>query len=335
MFDAETQRYLAVLKPGTFSHVSRGIELFQEFYPGYLNKIFPEQYPQPPNVTAKDFLHVVIEDAKRDPLSAVFPERTTLKAFAEYIVERGLVGGTVRRYVGALQSLCRFYKIPISTRYVGLPSGNAVNKKYPWSLEKVGVFITSMKRPIYRCLGTVFLQSGLSQVDVLGFEYLDVKDEFERGIVPLCLDLERQKTSTPHLTFIGAEDVQLIREYLAGQIPKSHDLLFNVSKRSVESYFATHAKKFLGAYEGRNPCCPSSLRTAFSTFLTDGFVSAGVEVHCPETYSEFWSGRNMTDVRKMYKSKTRDSWRAEYLKYYPALSFSAKTSALRSARENT
>jgi hypothetical protein len=57
--------------------------------------------------------------------------------------------------------------------------------------------------------------------------------------------------------------------------------------------------------------------------LTDGFLQARVEVRCPETYSEFWSDRNMTDVKKMYKSKTRDSWRAEYAKYSQAQSFQA------------
>jgi hypothetical protein len=44
----ETQRYLSILKPGILFHVSRGLQLFQEFYPGYLNETFPEQYPQPP-----------------------------------------------------------------------------------------------------------------------------------------------------------------------------------------------------------------------------------------------------------------------------------------------
>jgi integrase len=320
-FDAETRRYLKVLKPGTLFHVQRGLELFQEFYPGYLLQTNPGEYKAPPNVTVKDFMQVIIEDNKREPLSRVFPEHSTLRAFSEFLVKKGFAGGTVNRYVAALQSICKFYRIPITTRYAGLPSANAVNKKYPWNLEKVGAFITSMDKPVYRCLAAIFLQSGLSVVDVLGFEYNDVQEEYENNIVPLCLDLERRKTETPHLTFIAVEAVEFLREYLAGRVPDRHELLFKVSKRAIESYFAHRATKFLNGYEGHNPCCPSSLRTAFSTFLTDGFVSAGVKVCCPETYSEFWSGRNMGDVKKMYKSKTRDSWRQEYAKYAQALSF--------------
>jgi hypothetical protein len=110
------------------------------------------------------------------------------------------------------------------------------------------------------------------------------------------------------------------------------DLIFKVSDVALETYFQRRARDFLtkdtpkakkhkrkykkkGSIEPteataptkpikklRNPCVPSSLRTAFRTFLTDGHVTNSV--------IEYLMGHNLTaDLTKTYTNKSDDSWR--------------------------
>jgi hypothetical protein len=71
-------------------------------------------------------------------------------------------------------------------------------------------------------------------------------------------------------------------------------------KGSIEPTEATAPTKPIKKL--RNPCVPSSLRTAFRTFLTDGHVTNSV--------IEYLMGHNLTaDLTKTYTNKSDDSWR--------------------------
>jgi hypothetical protein len=50
--------------------------------------------------------------------------------------------------------------------------------------------------------------------DLLSLTYGDIKEEFEKGIVPICLSLTRKKTGISFITFLGSWAVRLLREHL-------------------------------------------------------------------------------------------------------------------------
>jgi len=302
-FDEETAEFLDALKPSTRSIYSAGLEAFQAFYAQ--------------QGTIKDFLDRIEQDQQLPRRERKRVARTTLKGFVDWMTtQTSFKPKTIRTYVGAMQSLARYLEIDVSTRYIGLPAPNPSSKKYPWTLASVGKFAALMDKPLYKCLVAVFFQSGLGVSDVLALTYEDVKTEYETGTMPLCLDLVRIKTATPHITFLGKLGIGLLHDYLKTRgVLDPADRLFPISKTAVERFFVRRSKNLIEGCESRVRCGPHTLRTAFRTLMVD----AG----CPETYAEFFMGHNLTsDIKKVYTSKTRDGWRAEYAKYEKAVTFS-------------
>ncbi|MCJ7762988.1 hypothetical protein MUP38_06000 [Candidatus Bathyarchaeota archaeon] len=310
-FGPVTKKWLTALTDSTRSTYTPGIAQFQD----YLNA----QSFYPAIRTSDDFLKAVQEDNKMEMLERKFMDRELMKGFVAYMLGNKLAPKTVRTYVGGVQSLGNFWKIPISTDYAELPPAIETNEKYPWSIEKVGSFIKSMDSPMYRCLSVWYLQTGLSNYDLLTMKYGKVREQLESGVLPICLNLVRFKTRRFEVrfrAFIGSLGVRFFKEYVSEMEPLTDDdLIFQVSSNAVEGYFARRAATFLPeGYTGRNPCCPSSLRTGFRTFRSDAT--------CPADIIEYWMGHNLTqDLKKKYTNKSDDSWRVTYQEYETVLTF--------------
>jgi integrase len=295
--DRDSLEFLEALDGNTRRVYRAGLTLFQEFY------------GKPPS----RFLDEVEEDMSKPRRERRRVATNTLRMFVEWLEGKGYTPKSIRSYVASVQSLARYYEIPISMRYVRMPPSIPESKKFPWTLEKVGEFIGLLETLDVRALAACLFQSGLSLSDALSLTYGDVKHEYESGVVPLCFDLVRIKTDTPYMTFIGKYAFSLLDEYLKarGRL-KPTDPLFKVSQRTVSYRFERAAEKMIGRFEGRNPCSPHSLRSAFRTLLRD----AGA----PEEYVEFWMGHNIGgDIRKIYTRHSRDGWREEYKKWEPYL----------------
>jgi len=108
----------------------------------------------------------------------------------------------------------------------------------------------------YKCIAACIVQSGLSISDLLGLTYGDIKNEFEKGVTPLCLGLLRKKTNIPFLTFLGGWALSLLKQHLEGRSLQEEAPLFTVSARAVDSYFARIGQKFGGKIKGRNLTVP-------------------------------------------------------------------------------
>jgi integrase len=134
--------------------------------------------------------------------------------------------------------------------------------------------------------------------------YGGVKEEFEKGITPLCLDLTRKKTGVQFITFLGSWSVKLLKDYLANRKLENETPIYNVSARTVHAYFRQAARKFAGAFKGRNPYSPHSLRAAFRTFLSDHKVDP--------LYIEYWMGHKIPEQLRAYINKSREGWRQTY-----------------------
>jgi len=288
-FGSEVSEFLSILKPGTCNVYSRGLAVFQQFYSSY--------------GSLKDFLDRVEQDRLLPRSERRRVDRLTLNSFVVWLHDRGYTPKTIRIYVGAVQSLAKYFDISISLRYVQLPPARPVNKKHPWTLEEVGEFIAAMYKSAYRSIAASILQSGLSVSDLLALTYGDIREEFEKGVTPLYLHLTRKKTGVSFITFLGSWSVKILKEYLANRKLEDKEPIYNVSSRAVHAYFRKIAK-FADNFKGRNPYSPHSLRAAFRTFLSDHKVDP--------LYIEFWMGHALPEQQSAYINKSRESWRQTY-----------------------
>jgi integrase/recombinase XerD len=292
MLDRETLEFLRALDPSTRSVYKAGLTAFQEFY------------GKPP----RHFLDAVEEDLYRPRSERRRVAWNVLRQFSKWLEDRGYAPKTVRAYVGAIQSLARYYDIPITTRYVNLPPSVPVSRKYPWTLDKVVEFVNMMDDVELKSLTVTLFQSGLSVSDALSLTYGDIRLEYEAGIVPLCLDIVRKKTKVHFMTFIGKWGVMLLRDHLGRRSRiRDDDRLYNLSHRTIDMKFQRIGRKLMGSYKGFNPFRPHSLRAAFRTILADHGVD--------RTYIEFWMGHKLPEQEATYISKSREGWRETYRKY--------------------
>lgn len=288
--DALVEEFLKALDPATKKIYRNGLTQFQVFYQK--------------SGTIKDFLNRVEDDLKKSTLEKERVPRNTLNGYIEWLSAKGYSPKTIRTYVAAIQSLAKYYDIPISLRYVKMPPPSSISKKHPWNIDEVAKFISLMHKPLHKSIAATIVQSGLSLSDLLAIRYGDIKEELEKGTSPLCIDLSRQKTDVPYMTFIGKWAISLLKAYLGRKKPNQEDPLYQITKRGVEAYFQSAAHKMIGEYQGINPCRPHSLRAAFHTILRDHKVDP--------LYVEFWMGHHLPEHNAVYISKSREGWRQTY-----------------------
>ena len=301
-FDENTVEFLNALKPSTRKIYECGLSAFQSFY---REKGF---------ASVKVFLDQVEEDMRKPRLEKKRVARNVFREFIVYLQGKGLSPKTIGVYVASVQSEAKYFDLPISMRYVDMPSQLPVSSKYPWTLKDVSKFIGLIDKPIYRSIVATLFQSGLAISDVLALEYGDIQREFESDVTPLCIDLARIKTDVPHLTFIGGYAVHCLREHLGKSRLEINSILYEISDRAVQAYFERLAKGFVGEYKFNNPARPHSLRAAFRTLLAD----AGM----PTQEIEFFMGHHLADQERVYMSRSRDGWRDLYKKFESALDLS-------------
>jgi hypothetical protein len=83
-------------------------------------------------------------------------------------------------------------------------------------MDEVGEFIGAIDN-LYKSIATSIVQNGLSLSDLLALTYGDIREEFEKGITPICLNLTRKKTGITFITFFGSLSAKLLKEYLANR----------------------------------------------------------------------------------------------------------------------
>jgi len=286
----EVEEFLSALKRGTRNVYSRALAVFQQFYSS--------------QGSMKDFLDRVEQDRLLPRSERRRVDRVTLNSFVVWLQNRGYSPKTIRVYVGAVQSLAKYFDLPISLRYVRLPPAQPVNRKHPWTIEEAGIFVTMMDKPIYRSMAASIVQSGLSVSDLLALTYGDIKEELEKGVTPLCLHLTRKKTGISFITFLGNWSIKLLKEYLTDRKLEDETPIYNVSERVMHAYFRKTAQKYADKFRGRNPYSPHSFRAAFRTFLSDHKVDP--------LYIEFWMGHKMPEQQSAYINKSQESWRQTY-----------------------
>jgi integrase len=311
--DSKSEEFLADAKTeGTRETYRVGLQKFTEF----LEKqgFGEEEHHRQGNI--EDFLRAADEDNTRRAYEKTHVVRKTLKAFSKSLQAAGLAPNSVRSYLSSIQSLYfHVFEEKLSLQYTDLPDALAQGQKYPWTLETVSRFLATFDDPMYRSLGVLLLQSGLSVSDALNLKWSDLA-EFRKAC-PMLLDFltkGREKTKTVFLTFVGRATIDLLEVYLAGKTPMPEDRVFPVSKQAVEAYWRVRARRFIEeGWKGRCPASPHSFRSAFKTLCADSKAITEMDVEF------FMCHKAKRDLKLVYTSRGLDAWRGTYAKVEPYL----------------
>jgi hypothetical protein len=320
-FDVLTERILGSLKESTARTYTPGAREFE-----YFSRQYKPQSGEYAFQGIHDFMRLLQEDRKLDPLEQIVPERIILRDFAAYLADpqrrpdvRALSDKTRADYVRVIQAIGKKCKIPIDLSEIQLPHGNITSGKHPWKIEEFANYLSGMELK-YQCLNVCMFQSAMDG-DLYSLKYGAIRKEFEAGIVPLAMFPEngycyRGKTNVQYRTFIGKLGVKLLKEYLKGRELTDESPVFKIAQRSAEAYVARHAETCFGEWKGTNPYRLHGLRD----FYRKRVVNVG---HIPDPdYAEFMMAHDLGDIAKVYISMSPEEWREIFREYCdPALTF--------------
>lgn len=299
-FEPKIQKFLDLKKPSTKSLYTIGLTAFADFYKS--------------QGSIGDFIDRLEADRDLGWRKTQYVSDQVISDFVAWLQEKKYAAKTVRAYTNAVQQLAKKCKVPFSTRDVKLPASNPKLKKFNWTVETAVKFFDLFDIQMYRSFGVLIFQSFLDCSTALSLTYEDIQREFEAGVIPLCLDVTRVKTSIPFYSFIGAWGVKELSLYLK-TVPniQPQDLLFPVSKQSVADYFRKKGNKLLELLEekqgDRNKCGTHSLRASGSTLARDNIKGDREHAQAVDRYLDFFMGKTIAEDRRVYMSKSIDSWR--------------------------
>jgi hypothetical protein len=207
----------------------------------------------------------------------------------------------------------------VSARFITLPPPleKPTNHKHEWTREQIKSFVDAA--PTYRDKAVIvaLFQSGLGVNELANLNYGTIQDEYERGTVPLCLRLVRQKTGVEFKTFFGADTLKYLRLYLATRrsLTTSTPLFTKsgskarITTAAIQQRFSEIAEnvtfiKKEDLAEGYKPCRPHSLRAAFTSQLVN---------KVSDKLIEFWMGHSIGEVARAYLNMPTEELRKLYM----------------------
>lgn len=196
--------------------------------------------------------------------------------------KEGLARGSI---VTANNIIKSFYKANYAPLILKAPKSWKTRIRTVPTPEELGLIVekgcrNNRDKAITMCLS----QSGVSLEDFLALiTYEKIKDEFERGIEPLHLPMERTKIKKTYDTFFGTNAIEYLTRYLKEVKPKPNRPIFTISARGVE-YIVERASKRVQL----DPhVTPHKLRAFFNTYMVLSFHGGDVK-HIPIV--EYWMG---------------------------------------------
>ena len=308
-FEGELQEYLSLKSKATRAVYASAFRHFLEYYKSKYGK----------DKGVGDFLDRIFAEFRKPPREQRRIAEIELKGFVDFLRDKGKSNNTIRLYFGAVQDFLKFKHITVSARYVGLPPAveKKENHKHEWTLEQIKQFVKAAPSYREKAIILCLFQSGLSVNDLCRLNYGDIQEEFEKGIIPICLRLVRQKTNVEFKTFFGRDAVKYLRLYLQtrGILKPDSPLFVKERKRggdvritpgAIQQSFSEIAKQlpFIKNNGGFNPARPHSLRAAFRSQLTN---------KVSDSLIEFWMGHAIGAVARAYLNMPTDEMRELYM----------------------
>jgi len=139
--------------------------------------------------------------------------------------------------------------------------------------------------------------SGLANIDLLlltrntlSSEFGTIKTQLKKGIIPVHVEIRRQKTGETTHTFFGPNTIDALNEFV--NFRSRDPLIFTMSVRTVQKRIKKLAIKAKVATEAV-PVTPYSLRKFFNTTMK--YIAK-----VPESVVEAWMGHSIGRVRSAY-----------------------------------
>jgi len=308
-FGEEAEEYLRLKGKTTRGVYGSAFSLFLEFYGNkygegkgfshFLDRIFAEL--QKPRREQKRVAEIELVD------------------FINYLRELEKSNNTTRLYFAAVQNFLKYKGIIVSANFIGnLPPATEkpINHKHEWTIEQIKSFVDSAPTFRDKAIIACLFQSGLGVNELTQLNYEHIQEELEKGILPICLKLVRQKTGVPFKTFFGADAVKYLRLYLQTKKNLTSDKpLFTkwgsekrITPAAIQAKFSEIAKylDFIKKkdLEGFNPVRPHSLRAAFESQLI-GKVS--------DKLIQFFMGHSIGTTGIAYLNKPTEELRKDYM----------------------
>jgi integrase len=234
--------------------------------------------------------------------------------------KKGKANNTIRLYIAAIQNFLKYKNINVTISFIGnmpKPIAKKINGKHEWRIDQLRQFIEATKNYRDKAIIICMFQSGLAVNEICNLDYGDIQDEFEEGVLPICLKLVREKTSVEFKTFFGRDAVKYLRLYLATRKDlKPESPLFSKARirggeerlttSNIQQIFGQIAKDlpFIKQNGGYNPARPHSLRAGFNSRLI-GKIDG--------TLREFWMGHAINGVASAYLNMPTDELRKLYM----------------------
>jgi len=307
--EQEVEDYLALKSKQTAEIYASAYRAFLSFYQKKYGK----------NKGFSHFLDRIFEEFKKPIREQRRIAETELTQFIDYLKDEGKSSNSIRLYFAAMQNFLKYKQVTVSMSFINVPAPveKKENGKHEWKIEQIKQFVDAA--PSYRDKAIILcmFQSGLAVNEICELNYGDAQDEFEAGILPLCLKLVRQKIEAQFKTFFGRDAVHYLRLYLATRKDLNADSpLFTkervrggekrISEAAIQQSFSEIAKDldFIKQNGGYNPARPHSLRAAFNTQLANKI---------DETLREFWMGHDIGAQAKAYLAMPTEDMRKLYM----------------------
>jgi len=245
---------------------------------------------------------------------------------------------SLKNHLSTVRSFFSFWKIPVP---VDLPR-HAYVMYHNRDLTREDVReILGHATPRDRAVWLLMAESGLRAQTAVGIRYRDIKEDFEKRIVP-CRILTPAATLKDHVgdrwTFIGEDGVRELREYLKPRLPlKDEDYVFASEKPGLVS---------------GDQFSVSSLSVKFNRLVqklamvtSRGGKPKDIRMHglrkyfrnnmkAEAAFREFWMGHSL-GVDAHYITRDPEVHRKEYAKGYQQLRiFDSMTEGLDELRES-
>ena len=309
-FGEEADEYLNIKGKSTRAIYSSAFNLFLQYhrnkhgegkgFSDYLDRIFAEL--QKPRREQRRIAEIELVD------------------FINFLKELGKSNNTIRAYFAAVQNFLKYKQIMVSATFIGnLPPSveKPINHKHEWTIEEIKIFLDSASTYRDKAIIACLFQSGLGVNELVNLNYGDIQEEYEKGIIPICLkQLVRQKTHVPFKTFFGRDAMKCLRLYLQTRKNLTSETpLFTkwgskvrITPAAIQQKFSeiAHDLPFIKKkdLEGFNPCRPHSLRAAFKSKLVNKIS---------DDLIEFWMGHALGGTKDAYLNMPTDELRELYM----------------------
>lgn len=156
--------------------------------------------------------------------------------------------------------------------------------------------------------------SGLGTMDMLSLNLFDIKDQLDRGIIPIHIQIRHMMSWFLTNTFFGSNTIDALRIYL----PNGNGKLFNIRQKIIQNRLRKLGLK-TQMFTEDCPLTSYSLRKFFYVEM----VNAGVA----QEVIEHWMGHSQPDVTGLFGMPMKTM--AEiYMRAYPHIDLSKACSVI-------